>query len=71
LFVGQNLGRNVRTSGTDADTVKVAVSASHFDLQSREQKAENAEKDSQGRLYRQPVCLKRVDWGRKPIPQNC
>src|ERR1035441_496068 len=29
FFVGQNLGGNVRTGGFDADTIKVAVSASH------------------------------------------
>ena len=38
FFVGQNLGRNVRTGGFDADTIKVAVSDFSFPLQSREQK---------------------------------
>src|ERR1019366_134601 len=36
FFVGQDLGRNVRAGGFDADTIKVAVSASHSSLQSPE-----------------------------------
>src|SRR5208337_3762427 len=38
LFVGQNLGWNVRPGGFDTNTIKAAVSASHSSLQSREQK---------------------------------